>query len=167
MSTDTLDLAAVAPPGLTERDWRPKKAPAVVGRHSIRIHCIPRRGATSTESEPAPWLQAAADRVADLLILPENWDSYGAKQVNVELAVSALNLLTQIMRDGTPVPSIVPTNSGGIQLEWHRNGVDLEIEVISARKFGVLFVDPASGEERDEVISSNLRTLARAIARLG
>jgi len=71
------------------------------------------------------------------------------------------------MRDGTPVPSIVPTNSGGIQLEWHRNGVDLEIEVISARKFGVLFVDPASGEERDEVISSNLRTLARAIARLG
>jgi len=163
MSTDTLDLAAVVSPGLTERDWRPTKAPAVVSR----IRCIRRRSATSTEIERAPWLQVAADRVAELLNLPENWDSYGAKQVNVELAVSSLNLLSQIMRNGTPVPSIVPTNSGGIQLEWHRNGVDLEIELISPRKFGVLFVDRVSGEERDEVISSDLRMLARAIARLG
>jgi hypothetical protein len=24
-------------------------------------------------------------------------------------------------------PTLVPTNGGGIQLEWHQNGVDLEV----------------------------------------
>ena len=37
-----------------------------------------------------------------------------------------LNLLTHIVDHQTPLPSIVPTWEGGVQVEWHRNGVDLE-----------------------------------------
>jgi hypothetical protein len=34
-----------------------------------------------------------------------------------------------IPRDAGWVPQIIPTVEGGVQLEWHRDGFDLEIEI--------------------------------------
>jgi hypothetical protein len=41
------------------------------------------------------------------------------------------------------LPQIVPTVHGGIQLEWHRGGVDLEIEVAAT---GEVLVDYESAD---------------------
>ena len=38
-------------------------------------------------------------------------------------------ILKVILDEQAPPPSIVPTWVGGIQAEWHHNGIDLEIEV--------------------------------------
>ena len=56
-----------------------------------------------------------------LAALPPGWDSYGAKEIT-PLAIDGCRAFANSM-------SIVPTSEGGIQLEWHALGVDLEIEI--------------------------------------
>ena len=64
---------------------------------------------------PAPTLGSGWQQT--LLALEEDWDSYGA----VPIAVAALETLAGF--------SVVPCSSGGIQLEVHRDGYDIEIEI--------------------------------------
>jgi hypothetical protein len=75
-----------------------------------------------------PWLKPTTLALLDLLQLPRNWDGYGAVQIREQIAQDALMVLVEIMDDDTPVPSIVPLSDGGIQIEWHRHGQNLEIE---------------------------------------
>ena len=39
-----------------------------------------------------------------------------------------LSVLGKVLDCSCPAPALVPTESGGVQAEWHRNGVYLEIE---------------------------------------
>ena len=43
--------------------------------------------------------------------------------------VFAVQLLSRVMADDTCVPQVVPRYNGGLQLEWHTGGVDLEIVI--------------------------------------
>ena len=52
-----------------------------------------------------------------LLALKPNWDSYGAPRISRD-AISTIEHF-----------ATVPCSDGGIQLEIHRNGFDIEIEV--------------------------------------
>lgn len=45
------------------------------------------------------------------------------------VSVSALRVLALIMSDTTPAPAVVPTFDGGLQLEWHQGGTDLELSI--------------------------------------
>ena len=76
-----------------------------------------------------PWLfpfLAALHRAAQL---ESNWDSYGAIPVRARTVIGSVSVMDRIMQDDSPEPSVVPLADGGVQLEWHRGGVDLEIEV--------------------------------------
>src|SRR2546427_9995094 len=81
----------------------------------------------SASSDPPRWVMPALQSIAELTALPPNWDSYGARAINRHIVNASLNLLVSIMRDSTPPPSAVPTAQGGVQLEWHARGIDLEI----------------------------------------
>ena len=61
-----------------------------------------------------------ADFVQSLRDLPLNWDSYGSPKIGE----GALKVLQGLQ--------VVPTSPGGIQVEWHCNGYDLEIEFNAA-----------------------------------
>ena len=57
------------------------------------------------------------------------WDGSGAPPVS-QLAVEvALAVLEESMSDDTIPPNFVPTNDGGLQLEWHANGIDVEVYI--------------------------------------
>jgi len=45
------------------------------------------------------------------------------------------------MRKNIPIPEMVPTSNGGIQLEWHTNSVNFEITVISPVQANVVWDD--------------------------
>ena len=70
-------------------------------------------------------------QVVDLLDLREGWNSHSAKPVEPRNAVRAVELLFQLRETGALPPVVVPTVRGGIQLEWHANGVDIEVYVNS------------------------------------
>jgi len=41
----------------------------------------------------------------------------------------AVQLLARVMEHDTPTPSVVPRVNGGLQLEWHLRGTDLEVSI--------------------------------------
>ncbi len=97
-------------------------------------------------------LVPAVERLVRLLSLPENWDSYGAPRINPQAAEAAVGVLTQALVTGAPMPEIVPTNRGMVQLEWHQNGIDLEVEVMAPGRYLAFFRDrPHAREVEAEV----------------
>jgi hypothetical protein len=102
---------------------------------------------------------AAARHVKRLLRLLPNWDSYGAKTIDRQRAETAIYLLWVAIASGVPTPAIVPTSDGGIQLEWHRCGVDLEIQVTSGTSLEVFFENISTGETYEDEIGVDLTPL--------
>jgi hypothetical protein len=94
----------------------------------------------------APLFEAAHK----LVKLPENWDSYGGHRVSLFYAQYALELVSAFMRKNLPLPSLVPTTAGGVQLEWHTRGIDLEVKVESLRGVHVYFHDLRKNETYEE-----------------
>lgn len=74
-----------------------------------------------------PWINSVVQRIDHLLGLPDNWDREGALPLQYEIAMDALSFLLERVYHETPAPQIVPTVTGGLQLEWHTGGCDLEI----------------------------------------
>lgn len=58
-----------------------------------------------------------------------NWDGYHARPTDPRLAADLLNILADLMREGSATPLITPLADGGVQAEWHDRGQDLEIVV--------------------------------------
>lgn len=116
--------------------------------------------------DPPAWLAPTAQALVDLLDLPYGWDSYGASPVGRSHVDAALQVLSRIMRRDSPAPAVVPTNRGGVQLEWHTGGIDLEIETLSTQRLLVSFEDATAGTAWEGEIVSNLTPLVEYIGRL-
>lgn len=119
-----------------------------------------------TEGERPAWFKRTVDRLNDFLRLPEDWDGYGAKPVNPRCVLEALRLVLDIIRADTPAPSFVPLALGGIQFEWHENGIDLEVEVRSPSELLVYCLDSQTGSEHELELSHNLSALVQFVDNL-
>ncbi|HUY27567.1 MAG TPA: hypothetical protein VMV27_09125 [Candidatus Binataceae bacterium] len=111
-------------------------------------------------------LRLLYEKGARLVQMPENWDSYGARRINIEHVVQALTILEQVMRPGTPIPAMVPTPRGGIQVEWHTHGVDIELTIESEEIFQLFFEDRTSGEICEEELDARIEKLDKFVAAL-
>lgn len=79
-------------------------------------------------SVPGPqWLSPTILRVGRLLLLPHDWDRQGAPPIDWTTIQTAIDALSVIMSPNSSLPQWTPTQQSGVQLEWHENGVDLEI----------------------------------------
>lgn len=116
--------------------------------------------------DPPAWVERVVESLGELLRLGLDWDSYGARPVDPNCVVAALNLAFSILRDDTPAPSVVPTSRGGLQFEWHAGGVDLEIEFLSATRVCGLFEDRVTGTSWEKDLTFDLRPLVDAISTL-
>ena len=96
------------------------------------------------------WVIPATDRLTHLSKLQQNWDSYGASPVSTQAITFAIQVMNEIMAERTPLPTIVPTADGGVQLEWHLAGIDLEVEVSSEGILSVLYEDAADQQPWEE-----------------
>lgn len=114
--------------------------------------------------DPPAWLESVLRRSLDLLQLPPDWDGYGADPLDPSTVSAAMTILAGTLRNDAPVPSVVPTNRGGLQFEWHCGGIDLEVEIVASGKVVVAFED-ASGEVVHE-LGSNLSRLVEILKRL-
>lgn len=75
------------------------------------------------------WINNIVVRLNELLDLPVNWDSYGADKIHFRSAIYVIEMLTVLFNSNIPEPSIVPISNGGIQMEWHTNEANLEIDI--------------------------------------
>jgi hypothetical protein len=96
-----------------------------------------------------PWLAPLLERLAMLLRLPPNWNSYGARPIHPAAVRNVIRLLTEVMDDATPAPNVVPTAAGHVGLAWNLRENSLEIEVSPRDLVQVAWESFATGDEWD------------------
>src|SRR6266571_2089414 len=97
----------------------------------------------------ARWLAPTIEQILPLFDLKENWNSYGAPPIDPGAIGFALAFLVNAMQVDTPRPAVVPSPSGGLQFEWHEQGVDLEVEALPGGRFAAYFGVPSTGAEEE------------------
>jgi hypothetical protein len=117
-------------------------------------------------SQPAAdWLRQSIQRIQDLTALAPGWDGYGAKPIDAGVAVDAVSFLIDHAYPTVSEPAVVPLADGGIQLEWHVGGIDLEI-AFSDEDGGVFLEDQATGATEEHASNEAGRVFVRSIGRL-
>ena len=112
----------------------------------------------SIQTVPFKLIQAAIRQAFDLVRLPNGWNSYNARPVSEKAARHAITFLVQAASaiPNIAAPAVVPTVRGGLQLEWHRQGFDFEVEFgpdgpaswyAEDRTTGQVFEEPIVGHE--------------------
>jgi len=130
------------------------------------------RGQTYTiewqdHGQPLPaWFDALMQGFVDLLTLSTNWDSYGAGAIDSKLVHGAVNFINGLLGPATPAPRVVPLSSGGLQLEWHRQGIDLEVVFDRNDKPFFCYRNRVSKEESEHELPENSALLRSIIAHL-
>jgi hypothetical protein len=112
------------------------------------------------------WVEQTVQSLGKLLELGPDWDTYGGAPVDPRCVAAALDLARRTFRSDTPSPSVVPTSRGGVQLEWHIGGVELEVEFLSATRICGLFEDASAGTSWEKDLSRDLQPLVDAISTL-
>jgi hypothetical protein len=110
---------------------------------------------TSRRARPTPpALAHVLERISGIADLDEGWDSYGALPPS-EVALAKTRWLLNSLQDwlpaGIPDPgpfAMAPLSDGGIQLDWERPGLALELEVNPDGSLGYLLVE-GEGEHRE------------------
>jgi hypothetical protein len=124
----------------------------------------------STATEPR-WIAPTAARLAELAALKHNWDRRHSAEVSRDALVFAVVILSQVMSETSVTPSIVPLGRGTLQLLWHNNAAELEVEVIRPNEVVAYFLDKTTGHEEEvpltsdfsritDFLSAHFRTLA-------
>lgn len=85
------------------------------------------------------WFELARDALNELSALPANWNSYAAREIDINAITGAVELLLGTMAEETPLPTFVPVSRGGVLLEWHTVAADLEVTVLPNGKVHVVF----------------------------
>lgn len=82
----------------------------------------------------SPWAQELNSRLNELTSLVQGWDGYEGVPVSWDCATFAANLIERIYVVGLSAPSLVPGSDGTLQIEWHKNNYDVEIDVLGVNK---------------------------------
>lgn len=93
------------------------------GKRTPKAHLA--RGAPGPHPD---WFQDTRRKFEQLLDLPPNWDGSGARAVDPKVAERALRMLLDVVPSTASSPYVVPSPSGGVQVEWHEPAGDIEIE---------------------------------------
>ncbi|MGM0575282.1 MAG: hypothetical protein ACQEXJ_06090 [Myxococcota bacterium] len=101
-----------------------------------------------------------------LLELGPDWDSYGARPPRPDLVGAAIQLIGRLMAEGAPAPHVLPTNRGGVQLEWARNGRELEVEVLEPDRFEVLYEEEGTDDVFEGEVDGDIRPILAQVRKL-
>jgi hypothetical protein len=74
--------------------------------------------------------------------------------------------LATVQSGNTPVANVVPTSSGGVQLEWHAEGIDFEVNTKDPYRLSAYFYEKATGEEWEEEITTDWTRITATISEM-
>jgi len=140
----------------------PAQAPPAV----VELPVLPVRIAL-TDPQHA-WVEPVKQRLGHICALPVAWDGYRGRPTRFDIAYFAFELLKRVCKASTPAPSIVPLPSGGLQVEWHQDDLDIELTIQTPNTVEVWIGHVGNGEEETEQsLTSNFIFLDPWIAKLG
>jgi hypothetical protein len=113
------------------------------------------------------WRPVAETRLAKLSTYSVGWDGYQSEPPRRTVIEFARSVLDSTMQPTTATPAIVPLNGGGLQLEWHIGGLDIELAIYRPNE-AELTVSYSDGREpiEERALTSNFADLAHALKEL-
>lgn len=99
------------------------------------------------ESLAADWFKPTLLSLVRMLLLPRGWDTFAARSIAPESVEHALAFLAHTLHPTSAPPAVVPLSDGGIQLEWHRGGLDVEVTFSPDGEPALYVADLESGHE--------------------
>ena len=116
---------------------------------------------------PSPQTFAkCAGKIVELLELPSGWNSHSAKPIAPQNASQAIQLLAEFLGPDTPAPLIVPRVQGGIQLEWHSGGINIEVYIDAPGKVSFYAEQAGMNEAVEAPLSGNESILGDWVNRI-
>lgn len=112
------------------------------------------------------WNLELGGRLNELAALPIGWDGYAGQPVSFQCANFVASMLERLCRDDVPAPSLVPGNDGSLQVEWHRNMVDVELDILRVNEVIATLVDRRTDEETVLEIQSDFTEIVDWISLL-
>lgn len=116
-------------------------------------------------SAASPWFGIALNRISGLTALAVGWNGYQSHEIRADMAMEAVEFLTRVAYPGIAAPAIVPLSDGGVQVEWHRGGLDIEV-TFSDEDPGVYVEDRQSGESEELPLADAASVIGRFSPRL-
>lgn len=110
------------------------------------------------------WFSEVVKEVVELTQLSEGWDSYGGQSPSHQVASRTVRFLGTLTQHEIPRPQLTPTSRGGIQLEWHQQEMDLEVEIVSPVRARLWFEDLTTGEMAEREFLNDFSPLAAYIS---
>lgn len=89
------------------------------------------------------------EKISAALALRDGWNGPRSLAPSAEIAYRVEYLVTSALQglESPHLPFIVPMSCGGLQVEWHRNGADLEVAFLGSGEISGLFEDRVAGGE--------------------
>lgn len=103
--------------------------------------------AAPTHAISAQWFGPSLEGIGRVLRLGRGWDTYDARPISRTSALSALSFLDGFLEATSSPPTVVPLADGGVQFEWHRGGLDVEIAFSPEEEPEMYVADRESGQE--------------------
>lgn len=123
-----------------QRDYRQRQPDGVV-------HGVFATSRVTVSGLRSDWNQVLSQRFNHLCGLKLGWDGYRGKPVSFACANFAAQVLERLYTDSLPPPSLVPGSDGTLQIEWHLNRLDVELDVLGPNKVVAYFNDERSGRD--------------------
>ena len=95
----------------------------------------------------------------------DGWDGYDGKPTDLRCATQLLNYLLLVLRNDSTPPLVTPLADGGLQAEWYKANVDLEIVVPANEPARYYFCDPSLGSDEASELTSDFSRLRKLVAR--
>ena len=122
---------------------------------------------TGEMSELPSWLTKTAESYERIAALSANWDSYGGAEPRIEIIEASLRILFFVAGavPKMPVPQVFPLYDGGVQVEWHRRGQNLEIVFPVDGPATFTYEHQVTGAEQ-EGFASDVQTLSTFLEKM-
>jgi hypothetical protein len=117
---------------------------------------------------PEPeWKPAVEERLRRLQAYSRGWDGYHGRPPKPSVIAFTRNILQSVMKSNVRAPAIVPLSGGGLQLEWHMGGMDIELAIYAPFN-AELSADFSDGRQPVEevTLSTDFKLLGDLLAEL-
>lgn len=133
--------------------------------NSIATLNVPQRRVRISQTN-SPWMNTLEERFNSLVSLPIGWDGYQGRPVSFSCAQFAAQIVESLFNKSVSAPSIVPGSDGSLQIEWHVNGYDIELDVLAPLRVSAFRYDHSTGNEEEVDVEDDFTQIAEWIANL-
>lgn len=117
-------------------------------------------GRVRVTGSASPWPKALESRLNEITALPKGWNGYRSVPVSFTCAAFAALLIERLYDASIPPPALVPGADGTLQIEWHRNQYDIEVDILEPYKVFAARYDCLSGDFTEIALSDDFTVLA-------